>query len=178
MDSTVVAHADSNRFCVGSGSSAPYCTAQHRPMAAKIYELVKSQTFKFIEAWGKICKSTQHDNLHFQNLSVSIKCELPYHLRPITCCTFSSNISLSILTGATENSREEMLLATLSQCATPRRALPPVAVLCVVAVMDRLLQHCKQLLYRGNWKQRGRRGTSANSRWKQKHREKKAWRLT
>lgn len=30
-----------------------------------------------------------------------------------------------------------MLLATLSQCATPRRALPPVAVLCDVARMDR-----------------------------------------
>lgn len=49
-----------------------------------------------------------------------------------------------------------MLLATLSQRATPRRALPPVAVLCDVAMMDRLLQHCKQLLYRCNWKQRGR----------------------
>lgn len=49
-----------------------------------------------------------------------------------------------------------MLLATLSQCATPRRDLPPVAVLYVVAMMDRLLQHCKQLLYRCNWKQKGR----------------------
>lgn len=49
-----------------------------------------------------------------------------------------------------------MLLATLSQCATPRRALPPAGVLYVVAMMDRLLQYCKQLLYRCNWKQRGR----------------------
>lgn len=71
-----------------------------------------------------------------------------------------------------------MLLAMLSQCATPRRALPPVAVLYAVAMMDRLFQHCKQLLYRGNWKQRGRHGTSANSRWEQKQREKKGSRLT
>lgn len=46
-------------------------------------------------------------NLHFQNLSASITCELPYHLRPITCCTFSSNILLSILTGVTENFLEK-----------------------------------------------------------------------
>lgn len=52
--------------------------------------------------------------------------------------------------------REAKLIAALSQHATPRRALPPVAVLCVVAMMDRLLQHCKQLLYRCNWKQRGK----------------------
>lgn len=71
-----------------------------------------------------------------------------------------------------------MLLATLPQCATPRRDLPPVAVLYVVAMMDRLLQHCKQVLYRCNWKQKGRLIVQVPTADGSRNREKKASRLT
>lgn len=71
-----------------------------------------------------------------------------------------------------------MLLATLPQSATPRRDLPPVAVLYVVAMMDRLLQHCKQVLYRCNWKQKGRLIVQVPTADGSRNREKKASRLT
>lgn len=97
----------------------------------------------------KLTTNTQLTNLISKIYLQASKCELLYHLSPFICHTFYPCLYFDWCHW--KLLRQAMLLAVLLPCATPRRALPPSAALCVVAMMDRLSQ-----LYRCHWKWRGK----------------------